>query len=762
MNLALSKHPLALAAAAALGTATMATAPTAASAGEKGQGRYVAGDFHNHTTCSDGSISMQKLVKKSTDKSDGTFGLDWFVQAGHGGNGNRNCTLVEDANLATPAYPQTFSPAGVPLGPTTTWQNSNPAIQPKGVVSGAAPNQVMWRWQSVQEFQYPLMEYLNAHLDRPLFMGLESVVAGHEHSSISVITGQMPRAIDRAVLPATGPYTALGNADALSQWTYCFDRATTDTSRGNTTASSGVGNNWDCSVPGSANATDPNWNEPAKKLIPASGAGTGNRGHLKTVEAVKWMAALHPEASYYVPAHLERAGPFNPDGNNGFNIEHLRNFNNAAPKVAFGFESQPGHGASSERGEYFPKRNNIGGVLVDSVGGTTYGGTGVYAAQIGGVWDALLGEGRNWWFFASSDWHNRGSFGPDDRRSTQDFFPGEYQRNYTMVRSGDDERKLRPQAIVDGLRTGNGFAASGQLIDRLAFVACVASPGEGRGEREPENERNGRSAAAIEAKAVKAAERGTEVDAEGCATMGEKLVVRPGADVIVTIVVRDPAGINYSPYTFDNPSLAQIGVKQPLNAPVLDHIDVIRGFVSGYKTPGSAGYAGEWPRTWLTNPDMSTVPAAAKNATATLLRTFNASSWEPLRRNPEYKKMTMRIPAVKASQYLRLRGSNLPANVPFETDANGNPLADIHTNATTTTTTDRGSLKMACTSVGSNVPANGVTFTGTGIDGCPNHLPTIGGVKYVAYDIAAWADLWFYSNPIYIEVKGSTLVAGVK
>ncbi len=73
--------------------------------GRKTAGTYVAGDFHNHTTCSDGSISMQKLVKKATDKVDTPWGLDWFVQAGHGGNGNRNCTLVEDATLATPAYP---------------------------------------------------------------------------------------------------------------------------------------------------------------------------------------------------------------------------------------------------------------------------------------------------------------------------------------------------------------------------------------------------------------------------------------------------------------------------------------------------------------------------------------------------------------------------------------------------------------------------------------------------------------------------------
>src|SRR6187399_557803 len=79
-------------------------APSVASAA-KTPGKYVAGDVHNHTTCSDGSISMQKLVKKATDKVDTPWGLDWFVQAGHGGTGNRNCTLVEDASLATPAFP---------------------------------------------------------------------------------------------------------------------------------------------------------------------------------------------------------------------------------------------------------------------------------------------------------------------------------------------------------------------------------------------------------------------------------------------------------------------------------------------------------------------------------------------------------------------------------------------------------------------------------------------------------------------------------
>ena len=60
--------------------------------------------------------------------------------------------------------------------------------------------------------------------------------------------------------------------------------------------------------------------------------------------------------------------------------------------------------------------------------------------------------------------------------------------------------------------------------------------------------------------------------------------------------------------------------------------------------------------------------------------------------------------------------------------------------------------------------AAGATYTGDSIDGCPSHLaryPAVTGPKYVSYDVAAWADLWFYSNPVYIEVKGSTLVAGV-
>jgi hypothetical protein len=788
-----AKREVTLAVMALLGSVTLSLMPSAATAQTKASGKYVAGDFHNHTTCSDGSISVQKLVDKSTS----TWGLDWFVQAGHGNSGgSRNCTLTEDATLATTLYPFTNQ------GPETTWTGSIGNANVKGdTTSGAG---YMWRWQAIQEYSYPLMEYLSAAKQKPLFMGLEENPWGHEHLSMSIIDGQMPPStVDfPGALPATpgsnvtttsysstdpnvadrqmtitgGRYVPAGNADKLAKHVYCFDSALSDRSRGNVTGSATIGNNWDCTNPNSASSGSAStissgspsalaWTDAAKKLIPKSGTGAGTAGDLVTQEAVKWMRDFAPTTSYFVPAHLERAGTFNPDGNNGWNVENLRNFNNIAPNIAFGFETQPGHGASANRGEYQPRRQTIQGVLQDSVGTTTYGGTGVYGAQIGGVWDAMLGEGRNFWFFASSDWHNRGIFGPDDRRSTQDFQPGEYQQNFTMVRNGND--KLRPQSVVDGLRTGNNWAVAGQLIDRLSFVVC-----------------SGMTPSAVQGLVEAAALNNSSVDGQaGCANMGEKLVVPAGATVVVGIAVRDPAGTNQSPYSFPNPSLLQIGINQPMNAPVLNRVDVIGGNVTGIIDPSSPNYAGAWPinANWLnqdpSSPNfgkvagLSAVPAAAKNTSAAKLTSFDGGTWTTSASDAQVKVMTYTLQAAQ-SQYVRLRGSNMPPSVPYETGPDGNPLTDIFTNAFDTTL-----LRIPCTTVGTNVPPIGsrtqytqASVKAHPIDGCPTHLPVatsgstvnpIAGKKAVAYDVAAWADLWFYSNPVFIQVSGSFAVQGV-
>jgi hypothetical protein len=798
----MTNSKIALAVATAIAAAAVSVAPQAASAVTPGT--YVAGDFHNHTTCADGSASVQKQVKKSTDKGNSAantpWGLDWYVYSNHGNSGGtRNCTLTEDATL------DAYSPATpfvTGTDPNTTWTNTitNAKVygdQPTGVGPG-----YMWRWQAYQQYEYPTVEYLANLHNLPLFVGIEFNAPGHEHISTTVLNGQMPSTVygptagpslnTGAPLPITGPRipNTYGNANALAQWTYCFDVALTDLSRGNASGlnnpASGPIQNWDCSVPGSNSSSDSLWNAGGAKLVNPTGANSGFSGHHISLESIKWMLANAPAGSYFIPTHLERFGPFNANGNNGYNIEHLRDFNNTAPGVAFGFDSQAGHQASAGRGDYNQLRNtNSGasawpvsayapvapGTKLDSAGGTTFGGTGVYAGYVGGVWDALLGEGRNWWFFASSDYHSRGSFSNDDVRSNADFFPGEYQRTYTMVRNGTDA--IRPQAVVDGLRTGNSFSVNGQLIDRLSFVACSSYPGFGA-----------KTNASVEQLARNAAFKGTDITGTaGCATMGQKLQVRPGADIVVAVVVRDPAGSNYSPYSFNNPSLAQIGVSQPLNAPVLDHVDLIGGNVTGYVDPSSPNYSGQWPANtnWMSLSGnvvaggLSVVPAGAKNTSTHILKTFNGSAgWTAVTNTADgtqYLSMSYRIPATTQSQYVRLRGTNLPAGVPYETDANGSPLADSFTN----TVPNTNNLSIPCTVVGTNVPTDTTTYNydQPKINGCPNHLPTLAaattlngvlvpaGTKMVAFDVAAWSDLWFYSNPIYVEVATSTLVAGV-
>jgi hypothetical protein len=670
----------------------------------KAAGTYVTGDFHNHTTCSDGTLSVKKLV----DKSAKTYNLDWFVQADHGGSSYRNCTLAEDpfepvapalglTTSATGPYPpNTYPGGGQPLaagkGPNQAWESTLPGGRAaiKGdlleTTVGAVKYQNMYRWQEIKEFQYAVLEAEGRARSKPIWIGVEQNAPGHEHVSTTILAGQKP-------WPATGT----GNANLMAQYEYCFDRNDPDTSRG-------AENQWDCSVSGST-AGNALIDATAKKIKGTNSASTPDLGHTKILEGIKWMAQFAADTSYFVPAHLERPGIYNPTGNNGYNIEHLRNFNNAAPNIAFGFESMPGHQAETNRGSY----------TTSAAGGGTFGGTGIYAAAVGGMWDALLGEGRNWWFFASSDYHNRGSFGPDQKESSADFYPGEYTRDFVMVRKGANS--LTAEGVIDGLRSGNSFVANGNLIDKMSFVVCAYNPILPKVAFK----------SLIETASVNAATKNGDVRIDGCATMGEKLKVRSGVDLLVTVTVNNPK-TNYSPYTFANPSLKQVGITQPLNAPVLDHVDLIGGNVTGYVAPGSANYSG------------ALGTAAAKNTSAAILKMFNATNWVA---SADGKTLTMsyRIPAVKASQYLRLRGTNLPASVPGETDANGNPILDFIANPADQT-----------------VPGV-IPCTDTA---CPSHLRTVAGVKYSSIDVAAWADLWFYSNPVFVEVIGSTLVAGIK
>src|SRR5215813_430521 len=418
----LSRRLLASASVLAMATGILA-APTTPAVADS----YMAGDFHNHTTCTDGTVSIETMVKKSIQ----TFGLEWLATVDHGGTGTRDCRFND------PEFDSSRTGEG------KLWEETIGAAAIKGdvVLSNlATPNppathRAMWRWQMIEEFVFPEVARLSKQFrNSMLYAGLETNVPGHEHTSSTVLGAQK----------AFNFRGDQGNASALAEFEYRFDRSDTDRSgKGGTpgTPESGIWKN---------------------KILNASGTGLGTANHInKAVPSVQWLQSNFPLDSYYIPAHVERAGVFDPNGNRGFNVEHFRDFNNAGPTVSVGFESMPGHQASNTRGEY---QANFGGPGIDSAGVTTYGGVGIYAAKIGGLWDALLGEGRNWFFYAQSDWHTRGVFSSLDasRGTTFDFFPGEYQKLY--IPRPPMGTTLRPQVIVDSVRAGNSYSVSGDLI----------------------------------------------------------------------------------------------------------------------------------------------------------------------------------------------------------------------------------------------------------------------------------------------------------
>jgi hypothetical protein len=198
--------------------------------------------------------------------------------------------------------------------------------------------------------------------------------------------------------------------------------------------------------------------------------------------------------------------------------------------------------------------------------------------------------------------------------------------------------------------------------------------------------------------------------------MGQTLVVPRGRTVRIILEVNLPTTPNNSPYSFNNPSLAQIGIQEPLNRPTLRNVNFIRGNVTGVIPPGSPNY---------TN---------GTNPSAQIVATFNSSNWTV---SGQKRTMVFHIPNVQGNQYVRARGTNLPPATPFETDAQGNPLTDP-------------ALPEATNPGAPTSPP--LAFVPCTDPACPSYMATTNGAKISSYDVAAWADLWFYTNPIFIRV----------
>ena len=169
----------------------------------------------------------------------------------------------------------------------------------------------------------------------------------------------------------------------------------------------------------------------------------------------------------------------------------IRGWRDTNPSIAVGMEGAPGHQAAAipgsghttnGRGYYdnAPSAASFPGYPKDSY--VTYGGFDWMTSTVGGLWDSLLAEGKNWWITANSDSHQiygdtfapgtadiatTGSRGaPKDTGSPissyGDFWPGYYSN--TVVGSTD----FSYGAVMAGIRAGRMYVMHGGLVGALS------------------------------------------------------------------------------------------------------------------------------------------------------------------------------------------------------------------------------------------------------------------------------------------------------
>ncbi|MEU8124682.1 phosphoesterase [Spirillospora sp. NPDC049024] len=141
----------------------------------------------------------------------------------------------------------------------------------------------------------------------------------------------------------------------------------------------------------------------------------------------------------------------------------FRKWHDTAPEIVRGFEGAPGHQAGSlnRDGSIDP-----GGARGGYSNHPTMGGFDQMTARLGGLWDALLGEGRRWWITSTSDSHVHYTDGGSD------FWPGEYSKTYVHARRDYGD-------VLDGLRNGRIFVTIGDLIDLLEVSVRPVGGGHG-------------------------------------------------------------------------------------------------------------------------------------------------------------------------------------------------------------------------------------------------------------------------------------------
>jgi hypothetical protein len=581
----LSARKVFLVAATAGAVALGPSAPPTA-AGPKPGSQWMDGDFHQHTLYTDGSSTFDFVMEKSN-----AYGLDWWANSEHGGERNRN-------------------------GAGVFWPEVQPPVTILGALELSGGVREMWRWQSLRDFVFPdVVRNRSLYPERRIFSGLEWNVPGHEHCSTGVVAR---------------------DARAISAFEYQFDSSDDDFFT-------------DIALDPGMSLYGPLSKQNGKVNFVQNATSVGSTGkpfHERHADAVKgcaWMQDLYERGlvdnAWIVFAHIERDGAWTATAGGGYNVEHFRDFNNAAPDVCFGFEGAPGHQVNDFRGFGNPVSCTGLECTSDDFGGS-YGGVGIYTAKVGGLWDALLGEGRRWFNYASSDYHRHYTSAGGD-----DFYPGEYQRTWVKVNDADGDGDYSLDEIAEGLRSGNAYFVHGDLVDFLEITAQS---------------------------------RDRKVE------MGGALVAdKPINNLKLTIRFKSPTA---------NHCAVDGAFITSCVPPVVDHVDLIAGEITGPVEPGSPAYT------------------KATNESAKVIASFSRGQWEV--DDEGYNVIVHHIRNVTRDTYFRLRGTNLACDTPFETGPRtALPSADY------------------CSPL-----ADALVTQNLGIDGAQE----------------AWNDLWFYSNPIYV------------
>lgn len=169
--------------------------------------------------------------------------------------------------------------------------------------------------------------------------------------------------------------------------------------------------------------------------------------HANALLAIKYLDENYGDKAYFMVNH--------PSRKLAFKVEDFRDFHNASPNISIGFEAIPGHQKSpGKRCEYQVIPGDS--IKYDS---RTFGGADYMLAKVGGLWDAMLGEGRKFWVFTNSDYH----------RTFSDFYPGEYAVNYIYSEGNSYED------VVKGMKSGNVYIVQNKLITSLDFAVSSNS-----------------------------------------------------------------------------------------------------------------------------------------------------------------------------------------------------------------------------------------------------------------------------------------------